>query len=106
VVDRGFSRASLMSNLLNHRGAQNSSIAMDKGTHRTRRDLPLRNPGNFTSPSNRRCPRVQDGDAPESRARSASMISQEKCLILLVVFLVFGTFCCFGTAYYLFTTSR
>ena len=79
---------------------------MEKGTYRTRKDPLLRNPGIFTLPSNERRSRVQDGSAPESQTGSASPIPQEKRLILLVVFLVVGTFCCFWTAHYLFTASR
>ena len=102
-----------MSNLLTQRAAQNSpSIAMEKGTYRIRRGPLLRNPENFTFPSNKRSQRLEDISVPESAARtesqaiSASLISQEKRLVLLVMFLMFSTFCCFGTAYYLFTTSR
>ena len=104
---RTHSHALPMSNRLNHRGAPNPpSIVMEKGTYRTCRDSPSQNPGIFTFQSTKRCSRAQDGSAPESQPRSASLISQEKRLVLLVVFLVFATFCCFGTAYYLFTASR
>jgi len=102
-----------MSNFLTQRATQNSpSIAMEKGTYRIRRGPLLRNPENFTFPSNQPSRRREDISAPgptartESQAISASLISQEKRLVLLVMFLVFATFCCFGTAYYLFTTSR
>ena len=102
-----------MSSFLSHRATQNSpSITMEKGAYRIRRGPLLRNPENVTFPSNKRSPRLEDISAPgqiaqaESRARSANLISQEKRLVLLVMFLVFATFCCFGTAYYLFTTSR
>jgi len=102
-----------MSNFLTQRGAQNSpSIAMEKGTYRIRRGPLLRNPENFTFPSNKRTQRLEDISAPgptartESQAISASLISREKRLVLLVMFLMIATFCCFGTAYYLFTSSR
>jgi len=102
-----------MSNFLTQRATQNSpSIAREKGTYRIRRGPLLRNPENFTFPSNQPSWRREDTSAPgptaraESQAISASLISQEKRLVLLVMFLVFATFCCFGTAYYLFTTSR
>ena len=102
-----------MSNFLSHRAAQNSpSITMEKGTYRIRRGPLVRNPENFPFPSNGPSPRLQNICAPEStaqtesQARSASLISQEKRLVLLVMFLVFATLCCFGTAYYLFTASR
>ncbi|KAF9779825.1 hypothetical protein BJ322DRAFT_1146328 [Thelephora terrestris] len=85
-----------MSSLLSHRVAQNSpSVTMEKGAYRIRRGPLLRNPEDITFPSTKR----------QSQAISASLISQEKRLVLLVMFLVFATFCCFGTAYYLFTTS-
>ena len=102
-----------MSSFLTQRAAQNSpSIAMEKGTYRIRRGPLLRNPENFTFPSNQHGQRMQDTVAPtlaarnESQAISANLISQEKRLVLLVIFLMFATCCCFGTAYYLFTTSR
>ena len=85
---------------------------MEKGAYRIRRGPLLRNPENVTFAPSKRSPRLQDISIPgptaqaESRARSASLISQEKRLVLLVMFLVLATFCCFGTAYYLFTTSR
>jgi len=85
---------------------------MEKGTYRIRRGPLLRNPENFIFPSNERSPRFEVISAPEpiaqaeSRARSASMISQEKRFVLLVMLLTFATFSCFGTAYYLFTASR
>ena len=102
-----------MSSFLSHRIAQNSpSVTVEKGTYRIRRGPLLRNPENITFPSNKHDPRLKDINAPEStartesQARSANLISQEKRLVLLVMLLVFSTFCCFGTAYYLFTTSR
>jgi len=102
-----------MTSFLNHRAAQNSpSITMEKGAYRIRRGPLLRNPENITFPSNKRTPRLQDISTPgqtartESQAISASLILQEKRLVLLVMFLVFATLCCFGTAYYLFTASR
>lgn len=102
-----------MPSFLSHRSAQSSpSVTVENGTYRIRRGPLLRNPENFTFPSNNPRPRVQDLSAPEptvqaeSRARSASLISQEKRLVLLVMLLAFATFCCFGTAYYLFTASR
>jgi len=102
-----------MSKCLTQRATQNSpSIAMEKGTYRIRRGPLLRNPENFTFPSNQPSRRREEISTPgqtaraESQAISASLISQEKRLVLLVMFLVFATFCCFGTAYYLFTTSR
>jgi len=85
---------------------------MEKGTYRIRRGPLLRNPENFTFPSNEHGQRLEDISAPEptarteSQAMSARLIAQEKRLVLLVMFLVFATFCCFGTAYHLFTTSR
>ena len=72
----------------------------------------LRNPQNFTFPPNQHGHRLQDTVTPtlaarnESQAISANLISQEKRLVLLVILLMFATCCCFGTAYYLFTTSR
>jgi len=106
-------RTSPMSNFLTQRATQNSpSIAMEKGTHRIRRGPLLRNPENFTFPSNQPSRRREDISAPgqtaraESQAISANLISQEKRLVLLVMLLMFATLCCFGTAYYLFTTSR
>ena len=105
--------ASPMSNFLTQRATQNSpSIAMEKGTYRIHRGSLLRNPENFTFPSNQPSRRHEDTSTPgptartESQAISAGLISQEKGLVLLVVFLMFVTFGCFGTAYYLFTTSR
>lgn len=102
-----------MSSFLSHRAAQSSpSITMEKGAYRIRRGPLVRNPENITFPSDKRTSRIEDISAPdptartESQARSASLISQEKRLVLLVMCLVFATFCCFGTAYYLFTTSR
>ena len=104
-----------MSSFLSQRTAQNSpSITMEKGTYRIRRGPLLRNPENFTFPSNsnKRSRRLEGVSTPaptartESQAISARLISQEKRLVLLVMFLMFATFCCFGTAYYLFTTSR
>ena len=88
------------------------SIAMDKDTCQIRRGLLLQNPENFTFPSNQHGHRLQDTIVPtlaarnESQTISANLISQEKWLVLLVIFLMFTTCCCFGTAYYLFTTSR
>jgi len=85
---------------------------MEKGTYRIRRGPLLRNPENFTFPSNNPRQRLEDISAPtstartESQAMSARLISQEKRLVLIVMFLMFATFCCFGTAYYLLTTSR
>ena len=85
---------------------------MEKGTYRIRRGHLLRNPENFTFPSNESSPRFEAVSAPEpvaqaeSQARSASLIAQEKRLVLLVMLLMFATFSCFGTAYYLFTASR
>ena len=85
---------------------------MEKGTYRIRRGSLLRNPENITFPSTKPGRPLQAISAPgptprtESQAISARLISQEKRLVLVVMFLVFATFCCFGTAYYLFTTSR
>ena len=101
-----------MSNFLNQRVAQGSpSVAMEKGTYRIRRGPLLRNPENITFPYNKHNQHPQDtslGPTPrsESQAISASLISQERRLVLLIMFLVFATFCCFTTAYYLLTTSR
>lgn len=102
-----------MSNFLSHRLAQNSpSVTMEKGAYRIRGGPLLRNPENVTFPSTKRSSRLEDISAPgptprtESQAISASLISQEKRLALIIMFLMFATFCCFGTAYYLFTTSR
>ena len=102
-----------MSSFLSHRPTQNSpSVTMEKGTYRIRRGPLLRNPENITFPSTRPGRRLQDISAPgptlrtESQAMSARLISREKWLVLVVMFLVFATFCCFGTAYHLFTTSR
>ena len=107
VTPSSTTRTSPMSNFLTQRATQNSpSIAMEKGTYRIRRGPLLRNPENVTFPSNQPSRRREDISAPgptaraESQAISASLISQEKRLILLVMFLVFATFCCFGTAYY------
>ena len=105
---------SRMSAFLSRRAApQNSpSVTMEKGAYRIRRGPLLRNPEDITFPSTKHGPRLENVSAPgpsprtESQAMSASLISQEKRLVLLVMLLVFGTFCCFGTAYYLFTTSR
>lgn len=102
-----------MSSFLNHRPTQNSpSVTMEKGAYRIRRGPLLRNPENITFPSTKRSPRIEDISATgptartESQAISASLISQEKRLALVIIFLVVATFCCFGTAYYLFTMSR
>jgi len=102
-----------MSSLLSQRPAQNSpSLAMENGTYRIRRGPLLRNPENFTFPSDKHSQRLEGISAPgptartESQAISARLISQEKRLVLLVMFLMLATFCCFGTAYYLFNTSR
>jgi len=102
-----------MPGFLGHRAAQDSpSVAVEKGTYRIRRGPLLRNPEDFTFPSNERGPRLEVVSTPEpiaqteSRARSASLIAQEKRFVLLVMLLVFATFSCFGTAYYLFTASR
>jgi len=81
-------------------------------TYRIRRGPLLRNPENFTLPSDKHGQRFDDINSPEPTARtesqtmSARLISQEKRLVLLVMFPIFASFCCFGTVYYLFTTSR
>lgn len=104
-----------MPSFLNHRPPQNSpSVTVEKGAYRIRRGPLLRNPENITFPSSstKRNSRLEDiratgpTERTESQARSASLISQEKSLVLLVMLLMLATCCCFGTAYYLFTTSR
>ena len=102
-----------MSSFLSHRGAQNPpSASMKNGTYRIRRGPLSRDTGGVAFPSSKYRSCLEDISAPEqtarneSQTRSASLISQEKRLVLLVMSLVFATFCCFGTAYYLFTVPR
>ena len=99
-----------MSSFLSHRGPQVSpSITMEKEAHRVRGGALVRNPEHFTFPSNTRVYDVSDPEPTAqtgSQGRSASLIWQEKRLVLLVISLLFSTSCCFGTAYYLFTASR
>ena len=102
-----------MFSFLSHRGPQNPpSLTMEKGTYRIRRIPLVRNPEIISFPSNKHVPHLQDTNAleptprTESPARSARFMSQENLPVLVVVFLVFATFACLGTAYYLFTASR
>ena len=71
----------------------------ERGAYRTRRGPPLRNPQDITFPSTERSSPPEGISAPgqtprtESQAISANSISQEKWLVLLVIFLVSATLC-------------
>ena len=80
-----------------------SHVRLSRPSRRSK--FPL-DPPNKRSPSLEKTSALEPTAQTESQTRSASLMSRGERLVLLVAFLAFVTFCCFGAAYYLFTTPR